>query len=77
MKDSKIVIDDVHKDRYYAILWLQPRVYYWGKLDIDFANDADDDVTSAQFIFLQHKRLSANPSEILYDWPAEPESEVH
>ena len=74
--DEKIRIDEEDIGMYYAIEWLQPRGYYWAKLDLVFADDVDEDVNSAKFTFMQRKRLSANPCDIRYDWPKEPEEDI-
>ena len=75
MKDNKIVIDDEHKGKY-SLIWLEPRGYYWGQVELLFAKDVEDDASSAKFKFLQRKRLSAEPANIQYDWPAQPETDI-
>ena len=48
---------------------IKPRSYYWGKLQKVFADDVEDDVTSAEFTFMQRKRLTVDPTQIRYGWP--------
>ena len=54
-------LDDDKKGYFYVVYYGQK--YYWGKVQLCFADDADDDVKEAQFSFLRFR------GDGLWDFP--------
>ena len=71
-----IKVEEEDIGMFYAIKWLEPRGYHWGRLDLVFSDDVDTDVNTAKFVFLKRKRLSSNPNKIRYELPLEPEEAI-
>ena len=63
-------LDDFNVGKYFAVYWLNPKAYYWGKLLKVFSIDVDSDANEVETQFLKKVQNSTDPSQVNWDWPA-------
>ena len=61
-------LDDFDVGKYFAVYWLKPKAYYWGKILTVFSADVDSDATEVEIQFLKKVQSSIDPSQVKWDW---------
>lgn len=67
---------DVKVGSFYAFQWDRPSTYYWGRVEILFCDDENDDPDEVEVTFLKRCTPSSNPESLRWDWPVKDDKGV-